>query len=125
MSSMLLDAGALIALDRDDRTMWKRLVAARRDGTPLVTHVGVVGQVWRGARQARLAQALRAVRISPLDASMGRPIGELLATSRMSDVVDAALVLLSAAGDRIYTSDPDDLLALASAAERDVEIVHV
>ena len=125
MSRMLLDAGALIALDRDDRAMWKRLAAARRDGMPLLTHVGVVGQVWRGRRQARLAQALRAIKVEPLDASLGQSIGELLGASRMDDVVDASLVLLSRAGDRIYTSDPDDLLALAFAAKRDVEIILV
>lgn len=124
MSRLLLDAGALVALDRNERAMWKRLVAARRDETPLLTHVGIVGQVWRGSRQARLAQALRAIKIAPLDASMGRPIGELLAASRTNDVVDAALVLISADGDRIYTSDPSDLLVLASAAGRDVEIVR-
>src|SRR5579859_7764003 len=125
MSRFVLDAGALVALDRNDRAMWARLVTARRDGTTLLTHVGIVGQVWRGGRQARLGQALRAIRITPLETSMGRVIGELLATSRTDDVVDAALVLLSADGDRIYTSDPDDLLVLAGAAGRDVEIVRV
>jgi hypothetical protein len=49
----------------------------------------------------------------------------LLARSRTVDVVDAALVFLSRAGDRIYTSDPDDVLALARAAERDVEVIVV
>jgi hypothetical protein len=125
MSRMLLDAGPLIALDRNERAMWKRLVGARRDGTPLVTHVGVVAQVWRGRRQARLAQALRAIKVTSLDASLGRAIGELLGASRTDDVVDASLVILSQTGDRIYTSDPDDLLALARAAERDVEIIPV
>ena len=56
---------------------------------------------------------------------MGRAIGELLAVSGTEDVVDASVVLVSRAGDRIYTSDVDDLLALASAAERDVQILHV
>ena len=125
MSRVLLDAGALIAIDRHDRAMWERLAVARRDSTPLLTHVGVVGQVWRGRRQARLAQALRAIKVAPLEASMGRSIGALLAASRTDDIVDAALVLLSVDGDRIYTSDPDDLLTLGAAAERDIEIVAV
>ena len=125
MSRWLLDAGALIALDRNQPSMWRRLALARRDGVLLVTHGGIVGQAWRHARQARLAQVLRAVDIKPLDAALGRLAGELLAISRTSDVIDAALVLLSRAGDRIYTSDPSDVVALASAAARDVEIVPV
>jgi hypothetical protein len=43
----------------------------------------------------------------------------------MKDVVDAAVVLLAADGDDILTSDADDLLPLAVAAGRHVEIVPV
>lgn len=125
MSRMLLDAGALIALDRNDHSMWTRLVRARQDGIPLLTHVGIVGQVWRSRRQARLAQALRAIEVEPLGASLGRPIGELLGATGTDDVVDASLVLISRSGDRVYTSDPGDILALAAAAERDLEIIRV
>jgi hypothetical protein len=122
----LLDAGALIALDRNDRAMWARLSIAHRDQVRLVTHGGIVGQVWRKPpRQARLAQALRAIDIHPLGAELGRLSGELLSATGSSDVIDAALVVLSADGDRIYTSDPDDLLALSAAARRRVEIVEV
>jgi hypothetical protein len=125
VSRLLLDAGALIALDRNQRAMWIRLTGARRDGTALLTHGGIVGQVWRGPRQARLAQALRAIRVVPLDVSLGRLAGELLGASRGADVVDAALVVLSRSGDRIYTSDPDDIDRLVRAVLRDVEIVPV
>jgi len=125
VSRILLDAGALIALDRNERVMWRRFAHARLGGTHVVTHGGIVGQVWRGARQARLAQALRSMLVVPLDEALGRLAGQLLAASRTRDVVDAALVVLSRAGDRIYTSDPDDLLSLAGAAPRDVEIVPV
>jgi hypothetical protein len=37
MTRMWLDAGALIALDRDDAAMWARLAIARRDGIALVS----------------------------------------------------------------------------------------
>jgi hypothetical protein len=125
MSRQVLDAGALIALDRDDRAMWERLAVARSEGKPVITNVAVVAQVWRGGRHARLAQALEVVSVLPLEASMGRALGELLAESGTEDVVDASVVLLSRAGDQIFTSDVDDLLALATAAELDVEIVRV
>jgi len=40
-----------------------------------------------------------------------------------SAVIDAALVLLADDGDRVITSDPDDLAPLARAADVDVELV--
>ena len=38
---------------------------------------------------------------------------------------NAALVVIARDGDRILTSDPDDILRLAAAAGRDVEVVEV
>ena len=126
MSRVLLDAGALIAIDRNDRAMWQRLAIARRDGVRLVTHGGVLGQVWRRrARHARLAPLLRALDVRPLDGELGKLAGELLARSGLADVIDAALVVLSRDRDRIYTSDADDILRLAAAARRDVEVLAV
>jgi hypothetical protein len=49
----------------------------------------------------------------------------LLARSGQSDAIDAAVVCLAADGDDILTSDPDDLHALAQAAEIHVELVPV
>jgi hypothetical protein len=126
MSRILLAAGALIALDRNDRAMWQRLAIARRDGISLITHGGVLGQVWRRpARHARLAPVLRAIDVRPLDSELGKLAGQLLARSGLSDVIDAALVVLSQPDDRIYTSDADDILRLAAAARRDVEVLAV
>jgi hypothetical protein len=125
--SLILDAGALVAIERADRSteaLVKAELVARR--LP-VTHGGVVGQVWRrgGARQARLAKFLAGVRIEALDDQLGRRVGRLLARARKADVVDAAVVLLATDGDWILTSDPDDLEPLAAAAGIDVEIVRV
>ena len=126
MSRILLDAGALIALDRNDRTMWHRLAMAHRDGIGLITHGGVLGQVWRTpARHARLAPVLRAIDVRPLDSELGKLAGVLLARSGLSDVVDAALVALSETDDRILTSDPDAILRLLAAARREVEVLAV
>jgi hypothetical protein len=126
MSRILLDAGALIALDRNDRGMWQRLAIARRDGVSLITHGGVLGQVWRKpARHARLAPVLRAIDVRPLDGELGKLAGQLLARSGLSDVIDAALVALSQPDDRIFTSDAGDILRLAAAAGRDVEVLAI
>lgn len=121
--TVLLDAGALIAVDRGDRRLLSLLNDERLAGRLPVTHGGVVGQVWRnGSRQARLAWALRGIDVIPLDDELGRRSGVLLAAAGRSDVIDAALVLLAVDGDGILTSDPDDLLALAVVAGTHVEL---
>lgn len=124
---LVLDSGALIALERNDRAMWRRLKAAHLAGEVAVTHGGIVGQVWRagGPRQALLAKALAALDVRALDDKLGRAAGKLLAASRSSDVIDAALVLLSADDDQIVTSDPKDLARLARAAAKHVELITV
>jgi len=121
----VLDAGALIALDRNDRGMWVRLKALRDARELPVTHGGVVGQVWRGGpRQARLATALAGIDARPLDEHLGRAAGELMGATQTSDVIDAALVLLAADGDEIITSDRDDIETLLAATGRHVELVR-
>lgn len=123
---LILDSGALIALERNDRAMWRRFKGALLSGDVPATHGGVVGQAWRGhgPRQALLARALAGVEVRPLDDSLGRGAGELLARAGEVDVVDAALVLLAEDGDQIITSDPNDIEPLAAASRRHVELVR-
>jgi hypothetical protein len=125
--SLVLDAGALVAIERGDRdtmALLKQELLARR--APL-THGGVVAQVWRGGsrRQANLARTLPALDVSALDEALGRRAGVLLGRARSTDVIDAAVVLLAADGDFILTSDPGDIVALAAAAELHVDVVPV
>jgi hypothetical protein len=47
----------------------------------------------------------------------------LLGRANATDVIDATLVLVARTGDRIVTSDPDDIRQLASAAQLSVAIV--
>ena len=124
--TLVLDSGALIALERNERAMWRRLKATHLAGRVPVSHGGVVGQAWRGRgpRQALLAKALAATDILPLDETLGRAAGELLATAKRHDVIDAALVLLASDGDHIVTSDPDDLEPLARASGRHVDLIR-
>ena len=123
--TVVLDSGALIALERNVRSMWVRLKATRSAGEVPITHGGVLGQVWRGdPRQARLARALGGIDVKPLDARLGRASGVLLGAAGRADVIDAALVLLASDGDEIVTSDPDDLVLLADVADKDVEIIR-
>ena len=111
---MILDAGFLISVDRSERTARAFLSAAARSETALHTTHPVVAQVWRsGSRQARLSAFLKTVTIHPLD--NGRTVGQLLAQSGTSDVVDAHIVITAVRlGREILSVDPDDLATLAS-----------
>jgi len=123
---LVLDSGALIALERNDRAMWRRLKAAQVAGSVPVTHGGVVGQAWRGRgpRQALLAKALAGIEVRALDDALGRAAGALLGRSGRTDVIDAGLVLLAEDDDHIITSDPGDIEPLAVASGRHVELIH-
>jgi hypothetical protein len=124
--SVVLDAGALVAIERGRRDVLALLKSEWREGRTPVTHGGVLGQVWRGgARQARLATALAGLHVAALDDTLGRRSGELLGRARRADVVDAAVVALATDGDSILTSDPKDIARLAAAAGLDVDIVSV
>ena len=121
--SVLLDAGAFIALERGNRLIGRRIHSTRQSGISLKTHGGVIAQVWRGGRdQARLARVLRMVETVPLNEELGRQTGVLLAHCGLSDAIDAALVAMAEHGDEIITSDPDDLVMLVNASQRRINI---
>ncbi|MGB6578386.1 MAG: twitching motility protein PilT [Streptosporangiaceae bacterium] len=125
MSALVLDAGALVAIDRGDRSMIARLAAAQQHGMELRSNAMVVAQVWRDAqgRQVSLARLLRAVDIRVISHENGRQAGVLLGLTGTTDPIDATVVLLAEPGDRILTSDPDDLIRLALAADNPAVIV--
>jgi rRNA-processing protein FCF1 len=107
---LVLDTGALIALERNDRRMWARLAAAADASLDVVVPAGALAQMWRGtANQARLGQALKNTRVGEFDA-IARLAGELCHVSRTSNPIDAAVVLnASGTTSVIATSDPTDI----------------
>ena len=125
MSALILDAGALLAVDRGERAMMARLRVAQQRGLELRSNAMVVAQVWRDrrGRQVNLARVLRAVDVRSVSHSEGREAGALLAEAGTTDPIDAIVVLLAAPGDRILTSDPEDLTRLATAARNHAVIV--
>jgi predicted nucleic acid-binding protein len=116
MPGLTLDAGALIAFEKNDRRVVALLARALVHEHSLAVPAGVVGQVWRdGRRQARLARLLAAddVKIEPLDDQCARAAGQLCGVSGTFDVIDASVVLCARShGHRIATSDPDDIRTL-------------
>ena len=122
--ALVLDSGALIAIDRHDRAMIARLVAAHEDGEAVRTSTAAVAQVWRGgARQVTLARVLQGVEEIALDGDQSRAIGALLAKTSQRDVVDAAVALVARSADEILTSDPKDIKALVKGRGVRVSLV--
>ena len=124
---LVLDAGALVAVERLNREVIALIKRERLAGRSPVTHGGVVGQVWRSgsSRQALLAKVLAGVEVFSLDAELGKRVGVLLAKTRTKDVVDAALALIAHDGDEILTSDARDLRPLVKATGAHVDLVEV
>lgn len=110
---VVLDTGALIAFERNDRRMRTlvELVIAHRG--ELHVPAGVVAQAWRdGARQARLARLLGSgsVAVTALDTEEARAVGALCREADASDVIDASVALLARRhAALVVTSDPGDI----------------
>ena len=114
--SLVLDAGALIAIERDDRDTAAVIEVARQDGRDIVVPAGVVGQVWRGgSRQARLARLLNApdVIVESLTDAGARAAGVLCGAAGTADVIDASVVLAARRHHAtVVSSDRPDLRQL-------------
>jgi hypothetical protein len=112
----VLDAGALVAVDRRNRMIGAQLRVLQQQGTPIRASSAVVGQVWRdGRKQVNLARVLGGVGIEALGKDDGKRIGELLALAGSADVVDAHVALMVANADLVLTSDPVDIRKLLQA----------
>ena len=124
--ALVLDTGALIAVERGERTVAAFLERAQVEHVAVRTSAAAVAQAWRaGAREGRLARLLQAVDEGSLDSSAARRVGALLMLSATVDVVDAAVIDSAMPGDEILTSDPGDLAVLAEAAGKRLTITPV
>ena len=118
---LVLDAGALIAVEKADRGVLALIAVAVDAAQPVIVPAGVVGQVWRdGARQARVARVIHApgTTIETLDRPTAKAAGVLCGSARTHDVVDAAVVIAARRFNAlVITSDPDDLRQLDPAMD--------
>ena len=114
--AIVLDAGALIALEKADPRMRALCREALRARTRLLVPAGVVGQVWRDAARQVPLRALLAgatTEVVPLDQVLAEAAGILCGRTATSDVIDASVVL-TARRERavVVTSDVGDLRRL-------------
>jgi predicted nucleic acid-binding protein len=111
-----LDAGGLIAFERNDRRVVALLARAQELGAAVIVPATALAQVVRApVRQVRLMRLLRQPRTATiaLDRADASLVGQLLAATGTADVVDAHVVICARrAGYAVVTSDHDDLRRL-------------
>jgi hypothetical protein len=116
MPGVTLDAGGLIALDRNERRVVVLLARARETGARATVPATVLAQaIRRPDRQVRLSRLIRqpttdVIELGRVDATN---VGRLLAASGTSDIADAHVVICARRADQpVVTSDPGDLRQL-------------
>jgi len=116
MVGLTLDTGALIGFERKDRRTLTHIKLAQELGCELTVPTPVIVEAWRGGpRSARIASLLEACIVEPLFSELARAAGEAMAAVKGATVVDAVVMASAASrGDRVLTSDFDDLERLRS-----------
>lgn len=112
----MLDAGALIALEKRDKRMEALLRRAHEVRARIVVPAGALAQAWSGdARQApvHLLMKRSTTEVPPLDRVTAEAAGRLCKLRDTTDVVDASVVIAARLSHAVVvTSDPADLLRL-------------
>ncbi len=121
MNRVVLDTGALIALERGDRFVANVVSEARRTKETLTVPAACIAQAWRNpSRQARLGALLKMPNtdVVSMDQAEARSIGLLLAATETSDVVDGHVAVCAhRLGATVVTSDPDDIKLLGTTLD--------
>ena len=117
MTGLTLDAGALIAVERGDRSFAALLARTREHGGRITIPASALAQAMRSpVRQVRLVRLCRhqTTDLIPLDGPEATAVGLLLADTRTADIVDAHVVICARRAKQVVvTSDRDDIARLA------------
>jgi predicted nucleic acid-binding protein len=113
------DAGALLAIDGNDRRMWAIHHIAIEEGRRLLVPTVVVAQSWRDTRrQVQLGRFLRSCEVVPVGLEVAKAAGVLCGKAGTRDIVDAVVVAIALTrGAIVFTSDPDDIAHLAATTD--------
>jgi len=116
VAGITLDAGGLIAVDRNDRRILVLLARVQETGARVTVPATALAQAIRQPeRQARLSRLVRQPNtdVVVLDRVDATNVGRVLEASRTTDIVDAHVVICARRTRQpIITSDADDLRAL-------------
>lgn len=110
----VFDTGALIALERRDLRMSKRVMYLRESKGAIIVPAPVLGEWWKGRSDWR-EKILAPMILEPLDAPLAKTAGEATAKVKGATLIDAVVMASAArAGAIVYTADFDDLTRLQS-----------
>jgi len=116
VNGVTLDAGGLIALQKNDRRVFLILERAMKEGGRVLVPATALAQVVRNpAKQVRLWRMIQRdeTEIVPLDGARAQEVGVLLSKTGTSDIADAHVVVCARKdGFAVITSDPNDLRRL-------------
>jgi predicted nucleic acid-binding protein len=126
VTSVVYDAGVLIAADRDTRSVWAEHRVRLEAGIIPVVPAPVVVQVSRSPTQVQLRRLLRGCDVVSLTEQRAHFAGHLLGRASSRDVVDA-VVAATAAELRadVVTGDHADIRRLLDAAEASGQIIDL
>ena len=130
--ALVLDAGALIQVDRGNRYVLSVIETAFDKDEAVDVPTGVIGQAWRNPdRQVLLSRTLKRCNEVDLDGATARAGGQLCGRTDTSDVIDASVALAVAYARRsgeevtLLTSDSDELGILLSVLDTQAGIIEV
>jgi predicted nucleic acid-binding protein len=117
VSGITFDAGGLIALDRNDRSVLTLIARAAERGDRITIPATALAQAIRNpARQTRLCRLIRQSEtdLIELDGPDATAVGLMLARTGTADVVDAHVAVCALrAGQAVVTSDTGDFRRIA------------
>jgi predicted nucleic acid-binding protein len=95
-------------------------------GLSVLVPAPVLAQVSRSPKQAQLRRLLAGCEVVELDEAGAHAVGRLLASSKTTDVVDAAVVELAIRQRAdVVTRDERDIVRLASAARVRLRVLEI
>lgn len=117
MARLILDSGAVIAVQRGNRLVDAHIATAAARGEDVVVPAVVVAECIRGGTaDAPIHRLLHASHVPFLGGRLAQAAGRLLAAAGMTAAVDALVVAEAIRGGPcvLLTTDPDDLGRLAA-----------
>ena len=100
--TVVLDAGALIAVERDDRRVRSLLKGSVTPQTELIIPAIALAQSWRGgSRAAPMVKWIEKSEVDSLDEARAKQTGERLGSRDTSDVSDAHVICCAVERDAV------------------------
>jgi hypothetical protein len=127
MVGVTYDTGALVAGERNDRSMWALHAGFLAEEVAPTVPVPVLAEAWRaGPRQARLSQLLAGCHIEPMSEAQARDVGLLCGRAAHDDIVDVAVVEGAIRrDDAVVTSNESHIRNISQSAGARLRIERV